>query len=36
VAESGTDDRFGYMERALWVLTAFRADTASIVEGDEA
>jgi hypothetical protein len=34
VAESGTDDRFGNMERALWVLTAFRADPASSIEGD--
>jgi hypothetical protein len=34
VAESGTDDRFGNMERALWVLTAFRADPASRIEGD--
>ena len=34
MAESGTDDRFGNMERALWVLTAFRADPASSIEGD--
>jgi hypothetical protein len=34
MAESGTDDRFGNMERALWVLTAFRADPASRSEGD--
>jgi hypothetical protein len=34
VAESGTDDRFGNMERALWVLTAFRADPASSIEAD--
>jgi hypothetical protein len=34
VAESGTGDRFGNMERALWVLTAFRADPASSFEGD--
>jgi hypothetical protein len=34
VAESGTDDRFGNMERALWVLTAFRADPASSIERD--
>jgi hypothetical protein len=33
VAESGTADRFGNMERALWVLTAFRADPASSIEG---
>ena len=34
MAESDTDDRFGNMERALWVLTAFRADPASSIEGD--
>ena len=34
MVESGTDDRFGNMERALWVLTAFRADPASSIEGD--
>jgi hypothetical protein len=34
VAESDTDDRFGNMERALWLLTAFRADPASSIEGD--
>jgi hypothetical protein len=34
VAESGTDDRFGNVERALWLLTAFRADPASSIDGD--
>jgi hypothetical protein len=34
VAESDTDDRFENMERALWLLTAFRADPALSIEGD--